>query len=72
MYHFLYDDMKPTYGDKCKLLFTDTDNDSFCYHIQTDDLYNEMSEYLDLFYNNNFEKDDPLYTTKKSPRPWKS
>ena len=40
MYRFHYDDIKTKYGDKAKLLFTDTD--SLCYHIQTDDLYADM------------------------------
>jgi len=62
MYTFYYDYLKPKYEDKCKLLFTDTD--SFCCHIQTDNLYNHMSENLDLFDTSNFEKDHLLYTTK--------
>jgi len=37
MYQFYYDYLKPKYGDKCTLLFTDTDY--FCCHIQTEDLY---------------------------------
>jgi len=36
MYKFYYDYLKPKYGDKCKLLFTDAD--SLCCHIQTGDL----------------------------------
>ena len=32
MYQFHYDYLKPTYGNNCKLLFTDMD--SFCCHIQ--------------------------------------
>ena len=34
--------MKPEYGDKLKLLFTDTD--SLCYEIETDDIYADMSK----------------------------
>jgi len=41
MYKFYYDYLKPKYGDKCKLLFTDTD--SLCCHIQTGDLYADMA-----------------------------
>ena len=47
MNQFYYDYLKPKYGDKCTLLFTDTD--SFCCHIQTEDLYPDMSQNLDLF-----------------------
>jgi len=46
----------------CKLLFTDTD--SFCCHIQTEDLYKDMSQNLDMFDTSNFETTHTLYTTK--------
>jgi len=59
---FEYDYLKPKYSDRCKLLFTHTD--SFCCHIQTEDLYKNMSQNLDLFDTSNFETTHPLYTTK--------
>jgi len=62
MYQFYYDYLKPKYGNKCTFLFTDTD--SFCCHIETPDLYQDMSQNLDLFDTSNFDKDHPLYTTK--------
>jgi len=62
MYQFYYDYLKPKYGNKCTLLFTDTD--SFCCHIETPDLYHDMSQNLDLFDRSNFDKNHPLYTTK--------
>jgi len=43
MYDFHYNVMKPMYGDKLRLLFTDTD--SFCYVIQTDDLYADVKTF---------------------------
>ena len=46
MYQLYYDYLKPKYGDKCTLLFTDTD--SFCSRIQTEDLCQDMSQNLDL------------------------
>ena len=46
MYEFYYDYLKPKYLDRCKLLFTDTD--SFCCHIQTEDLYKDMAENIEL------------------------
>jgi len=39
--------MKPLYGDKIELMYTDTD--SFVYFIETDDLYKDMYEHKDIF-----------------------
>ena len=41
MFDFHYNYIKPKYGDKAKLLFTDTD--SFLYEIQTEDFYKDIS-----------------------------
>lgn len=40
MYDFHYNTIKTMYGDKAKLLFTDTD--SLCYHIHTEDVYKDL------------------------------
>ena len=42
MYEFHYKYIKPKYGDKAKLLFTDTD--SLMYEIKTEDFYKDISE----------------------------
>ena len=42
MYDFHYNYIKPKYGDKAKLLFTDTD--SLMYEIETEDFYKDISE----------------------------
>ena len=42
MYEFHYNYIKKKYGDKAKLLFTDTD--SLMYEIQTEDFYKDISE----------------------------
>ena len=60
MYTFYYNYLKPKYGDRCKLLFTDTD--SLCCHVETDDLHADMSRNLDLFDTSNFEQGHPLYS----------
>ena len=42
MYEFHYNYIKPMYGDKAKLLFTDTD--SLMYEIETEDFYKDISK----------------------------
>ena len=39
MFEFWYDYLKPMYGDKIRLCYTDTD--SFIMHIKTDDFYKD-------------------------------
>ena len=58
MYDFHYEYIKPKYGDKAKLLFTDTD--SFLYEIQTEDFYKDISgDVCDRFDTSNYPKDHP-------------
>jgi len=59
MCRFFYDYLKQKYGNKCKLLFTDTD--SLCCHIETEDLYADMAENIELFDTSNFETTHSLY-----------
>jgi hypothetical protein len=62
MYDFHYGYIKKKYGDKAKLLFTDTD--SLCYEIETEDIYEDMYKDKDHFdlsdvigkYNDNTNK----------------
>ena len=49
MYKFYYDVLKPIYGERIKLAYTDTD--SFVIHIETEDLYKDLqhiSSYMDF------------------------
>ena len=63
MYRFHYDYVKPKWGDKSELLFTDTD--SLCYKIQTDDFYEDIKDNaLEWFDTSNYEKDHPLFSDK--------
>jgi len=60
MYTFYYDHLKARYGDRCSLLFTDTD--SLCCEIQTANLYADMGDSLDLYDTSNFSPDHPQYS----------
>ena len=62
MYEFYYDVMKHKYGDKCSLLFTDTD--SLCMAIQTDDWHGDMQTEIDYFDTSNFERHHKLFCNK--------
>ena len=53
MYQFHYDYIKPKYGDKAKLLMTDTD--SLCYHIETEDFYADMKQDIHKYDMSNFD-----------------
>ena len=45
MFEFWYDYLKPMYGDKISLCYTDTY--SFIIHIKTDDFYKDISADVD-------------------------
>ena len=62
MYEFHYDIIKQKYGEKAKLLFTDTD--SLCYEIETEDIYKDMFENKDLYDFSGYTADHFCYDTK--------
>ena len=62
MYKFHYDVIKEQYGDRAKLLFTDTD--SLCYHIRTDDFYKEMKDNEEHYDLSDYPEDSPFYSTE--------
>ena len=58
MFDFHYNYIKPKYGDKAKLLFTDTD--SFMYEIQTEDFYKDISgDVRDRFDTSDYPENHP-------------
>ena len=59
MYDFHYNYIKWKYGDKAKLLFTDTD--SLTYEIETPDAYADFIQNKDIFDNSDYNKKSPFY-----------
>ena len=58
MFDFQYTYIKPKYGDKVKLLYTDTD--SLMYEIETEDFYRDISDDVEArFDTSDFDKDHP-------------
>jgi hypothetical protein len=60
MYSFHYDYIKPTYGDRAKLLFTDTD--SLCYELRTADAYADMRRASHRFDTSDYPTSHPNYS----------
>lgn len=71
MYKFHYDFILPKYGNKARLLFTDTD--SLCYDIETEDLFQDMVDHKELFDCSDFPKNHKCYNevNKKVPGKFK-
>ena len=65
MYDFHYNYIKKKYGDKAKLLFTDTD--SLTYEIEADDIYQDFFNDKDKFDNSDYPESSPYFdkTNKK-------
>ena len=65
MYDFHYNYIKQKYGDKAKLLFTDTD--SLTYEIEAEDVYQDFWNDKDKFDNSDYPEDSLYFneTNKK-------
>lgn len=61
MYSFFYERLKSRYGDKARLIYTDTD--SLVLSIETDDVYEDMKEDADIYDTSNYPAEHPLFTT---------
>ena len=59
MYDFHYNYIKRKYNERAKLLFTDTD--SLCYHIATDDVYEDFDLDRELFDNSDYNEKSKFY-----------
>ena len=61
--NFVYDYMKPKYGDNVKLCYMDTD--SFIIHIKTEDFYKDIAGAVEKRFNtSDYKVDRPLPTGK--------
>ena len=65
MYDFHYNYIKKKYGNKARLLFTDTD--SLTYEIETEDVYQDFWNDKDKFDNSDYSESSPYFdkTNKK-------
>ena len=65
MYEFLYDYMKPKYGNKVKLCYMGTD--SFIMNVKTNDFYEDIANDVEnRFDTSNYKVNRPLLTEKKT------
>ncbi|XP_043268116.1 uncharacterized protein [Venturia canescens] len=55
-YEFHHEFMSPLYQNKCKILYTDTD--SLIYHIECDDVYNDMKNNLSKYDTSDYPIDN--------------
>ena len=58
VYRFHYDVMKKNLGDKCKMLYTDTD--SFIYEILDQDIYEFIKENIEEFDTSDYPQYNPF------------
>ena len=70
MYEFWYNYIRPKYGGKAKLCYTDTD--SFIIYIKSEDFLEDISNYVEKWYDTpNCDKNDkrplPIVKNKKVP-----
>lgn len=63
MYKFHYEKVVSDYGNRAKLLMTDTD--SLIYHIKTPDVYADMLKDINMYDTSDYPRDHPAYSSKK-------
>ena len=60
MYNCYYNYIKKRYGNRAKLLFTDTD--SLTYEIETEAVYKDFWNDKDMFDNSDYPESSPYYS----------
>ncbi|XP_074645871.1 uncharacterized protein LOC141902131 [Tubulanus polymorphus] len=60
MYDFYYNHMKQVYGDRTRLLYTDTD--SLLLEIETEDIYEDMESNNDHYDTSDYQGNHPLHS----------
>ena len=69
LYEFHYDVVKAQYGERATLCYTDTD--SLLYHIETDDIYEDMTASAEHYDTSNFPRNHHAYSTQNERVPGK-
>ena len=62
MYDFYYGQLKNQYGDRCQLLYTDTD--SLLLEIETEDVYRDMIAHAGLYDTSDYPREHPLHSVE--------
>ena len=62
MYDFYYGQLKNQYGDRCQLLYTDTD--SLLLEIETEDVYRDMIAHAGLYDTSDYPCEHPLHSVE--------
>ena len=57
MYDFYYNQLRGQYGDRCQLLYTDTD--SLLLEVQTEDVFRDMASHAELYDTSDYPPEHP-------------
>ena len=60
MYDFYYNQLQGQYGDRCQLLYTDTD--SLPLEVQTEDVFRDMASHAELYDTSDYPPEHPLHS----------
>ena len=60
MYDFYYNQLRGQYGDRCQLLYTDTD--SLLLEVQSEDVFRDMASHAELYDTSDYPPEHPLHS----------